>query len=72
MVAKNAKWIQKMIYIVLVHLPFLLGDNFHSQILVSGGLKKKMNVLGDLKSSCYSYLPEKTSFVLCVKKDIVK
>ena len=37
---------------------FLLGDNFHSQILKkAGGLRKKMSAWGDLKSSCHGYLP---------------
>ena len=37
---------------------FLLGDNFHSQILKkAGGVRKKMSAWGDLKSSCHGYLP---------------
>ena len=38
--------------------PFCWGDNFQSQILKKGRERiRKKSVWGDLKSSCYGYLP---------------
>ena len=48
-------------------LPFLLGDNFQSNIVKERGSEKKINVLGDLKNSCHRPLA-----LFLVKKDIVK
>ena len=47
--------------------PFLLGDNFQSNIVKERGSEKKINVLGDLKNSCHRPLA-----LFLVKKDIVK
>ena len=50
-----------------VSSPFLLEDNFHSIIVKERGSEKKINALGDLKSSCHTSLA-----LSLVKKDFVK
>ena len=52
--------------------PFLLGDNFQSQILKWGDRKKMSSWGGDLERSCHGYLPWGAYHVCCPKKKQIK
>ena len=71
MVAKNAKWKQKMIFYTVSVLPFLLGGQLSVPNFEKWDINK-MNTWEDLKSFCYRYFSGGISYVPCVKKDFVK